>query len=196
MSLASTMAPVRWRKSCHGAGISSPAPGRKSAENPQGKGRLVVQITEVRVKLVEDKSERLKAFCTMTLDSEFVIRDIKIIQGTRGLFVAMPSRKVADHCPRCNTKNSLQAKFCNECGRRLEGGRFQQAAVMGDKMHSDIAHPINKECRARIESALLAAYEEELTQQDAPAPASADWSEDEGNADNTDPNRQFGAEIV
>ena len=165
-------------------------------ESQQRKERSVVQITEVRVKLVEDRSERLKAFCTMTLDGEFVVRDIKIIEGTRGLFVAMPSRKVADHCPRCNTKNSLQAKFCNECGRRLEGGRFQEAAALGDKMHSDIAHPINKDCRARMESALLAAYEKELTQQDAQAPASADRSEDNGDADNADPDRQFGAGTV
>ena len=48
-------------------------------------------ITEVRIKLVEENNERLMAFCSVTLDNAFVIRDLKIIEGTKGLFVAMPS---------------------------------------------------------------------------------------------------------
>ena len=48
-----------------------------------------MDITEVRVKLVDNRDERLKAFCSMTLDSDFVVRDIKIIQGSYGYFVAM-----------------------------------------------------------------------------------------------------------
>ena len=100
----------------------------------------------------------------MTIDDEFVVRDIKIIDGAQGLFVAMPSRKVSDHCPSCGAKNSVPAKFCNECGERLKGGRFDEAATLGDKLHTDIAHPINKECRARIEESVIAAYHEELKQ--------------------------------
>jgi len=121
-----------------------------------------VKITEVRVRLVNEKNERLKAFCTMTLDNEFVIRDIKVIEGSQGLFVAMPSRKVTDRCPKCRAKNYVPAKYCNECGERLKGGRFEEAASLGDKLHTDIAHPINKECRARVQEAILAAYRAEL----------------------------------
>jgi len=56
-----------------------------------------VEITEVRIKLMEDNSgsnERLQAFCSITFDDMFVIRDLKIIEGAKGFFVAMPSRKL------------------------------------------------------------------------------------------------------
>ena len=49
-----------------------------------------MEVTEVRIKLMEESSERLKAFCSITLDDSFVIRDLKIIEGTTGPFVAMP----------------------------------------------------------------------------------------------------------
>ena len=75
-----------------------------------------MEISEVRVKLVANQDDRLKAFCSMTLDNEFVIRDVKIIEGTGGLFVAMPSRKMSDHCGKCGGKNHLRAKFCTNCG--------------------------------------------------------------------------------
>ena len=60
-----------------------------------------MEITEVRVKLVSNKDDRLKAFCSITMDNEFVVRDIKIIEGSGGYFVAMPSRKMSDHCEKC-----------------------------------------------------------------------------------------------
>ncbi|MFC1762003.1 SpoVG family protein [Planctomycetota bacterium] len=65
-----------------------------------------MEITEVRVKLVENEDDRLKAFCSVTLDNEFVVRDIKIIEGGGGHFVAMPSRKMSDHCERCGGKTT------------------------------------------------------------------------------------------
>jgi len=53
-----------------------------------------MEITEVRVYPVDE--EKLKAYVTITFDQCFVVRDLKIIQGTNGLFVAMPSRKCKD----------------------------------------------------------------------------------------------------
>ena len=49
-----------------------------------------MDITEVRIKLMEDAGERLQAFCSITFDDAFVVRDLKIIEGTKGSFVAMP----------------------------------------------------------------------------------------------------------
>ena len=66
-----------------------------------------MEITEVRVKLVEDTDDRLQAFCSITFDNSFVVRDLKVIEGTNGPFVAMPSRKMTAHCPRCHSKNCL-----------------------------------------------------------------------------------------
>ena len=53
-----------------------------------------MEITEVRVYPVDD--EKLKAFVTITFDDSFVVRDLKIINGNSGLFVAMPSKKRKD----------------------------------------------------------------------------------------------------
>lgn len=54
-----------------------------------------MRITDVRVRKVQ-KEGRLKAVASITLDNEFVIHDIKVIEGEIGLFIAMPSKKTAD----------------------------------------------------------------------------------------------------
>ena len=54
-----------------------------------------MQITDVRIRKVE-KEEKMKAVVSITIDEEFVVHDIKIIEGEKGLFIAMPSRKAAD----------------------------------------------------------------------------------------------------
>jgi len=120
-----------------------------------------MRITNVTVKLAPQSGDRLKAFCTITLDDEFVVRDLKIIEGTSGLFVAMPSRKLTDHCPKCGGKNYLRAKFCNDCGARLPDNRAPDEEAQG-KLHADVAHPINSECRNRMQQVILDAYREEL----------------------------------
>jgi stage V sporulation protein G len=83
-----------------------------------------MKITEVKVFPVNE--ERLKAYVTITIDGVFVVRDLKIIKGNDGLFVAMPSKKRKD-------------------------GQFK-----------DIAHPLNQETRAEIETAVFDAYEAEI----------------------------------
>ncbi len=102
-----------------------------------------MEISEVRVKLVSNKDDRLKAFCSITMDNEFVVRDIKIIEGGTALFVAMPSRKMSDHCEKCGGKNHLRAKFCNNCGAALPDNRAKKDFKGRMKLHADIAHPIN-----------------------------------------------------
>ena len=54
-----------------------------------------MQITDVRIRRVE-KEGKMKAAVSITIDEEFVVHDIKIIEGEKGLFIAMPSRKAAD----------------------------------------------------------------------------------------------------
>ncbi len=120
-----------------------------------------MEITEIRVKLVENPRERLLAFCTLTFHREFVVRDVKIIDGPRGPFVAMPSRKVMDRCDSCSAKNHLRARFCNECGHGLSSERAPRDARGRPRLHVDVAHPINQECRSEIEGRIIAAYEEE-----------------------------------
>jgi len=127
-----------------------------------------MEITEVRVRLVKNRDDRLKAFCSMTFDNEFVVRDIKVIEGPDGYFIAMPSRKMSDHCGKCGGKNPLGAKFCGGCGRPLSRHRTRQDSRGRASLHADIAHPINPECRARIQEKLVTAYKTELEKSKQP----------------------------
>ena len=140
-----------------------------------------MEITEVRVKLVANKDDRLKAFCSITIDREFVVRNIKIIEGTNGHFAAMPSRKITDHCAKCGAKNHLKAKFCNNCGGSLPGSRVQKDFKGKFKLHTDIAHPINTACRKRIQARIMAAFEEEVEKSKLPGykPAVMDVPEED-----------------
>lgn len=82
-----------------------------------------MQITDVRIRKIATDG-KMKAIVSVTFDNEFVVHDIKVIEGQNGLFIAMPSRKTPD-------------------------GEFK-----------DIAHPINTETREKIQTSILAAYEE------------------------------------
>jgi len=126
-----------------------------------------MKVTEVRIKLNLSSTDRLRGFCSIALDNAFAVRDIKIIDGPGGLFVAMPSRKLMDHCRTCGGKNHLRARFCNNCGGALP----EMRAVEGDgrgKMHCDVAHPINAATRAEIQQAIVKAYHEELARSKQP----------------------------
>ena len=140
-----------------------------------------MEISVVRVKLIVNKDDWLKAFCSVTMDNEFVVRDIKIIEGTSGFFVAMPSRKMSDHCKKCRGKNHLRAKFCNNCGAPLPEDRARKDQKGRMKLHADIAHPINAECRKKIQDKVTAAYKEEVEKSKQPdyQPVNMDEPDDE-----------------
>ena len=59
------------------------------------KGAGTMNITDVRVRKVA-KEGKMKAVVSITIDEEFVVHDIKVIEGEKGLFIAMPSRKATD----------------------------------------------------------------------------------------------------
>lgn len=84
-----------------------------------------MQITDIRIRSVE-KEGKMKAVVSITIDDEFVVHDIKVIEGEKGLFIAMPSRRASD-------------------------GEYR-----------DIAHPINTSTRERLQSMILARYQESL----------------------------------
>lgn len=73
-----------------------------------------MQITDVRIRKVA-KEGKMKAVVSITIDNEFVVHDIKVIEGEKGLFIAMPSRKAADgeyrdiaHPINSDTRNNIQ----------------------------------------------------------------------------------------
>lgn len=121
-----------------------------------------MEITEVRIKLMEDSDDRLQAFCSITFDDAFVVRDLKIIDGSNGPFVAMPSRKLTSHCPQCGYKNHLRAAHCNQCGVRMKDDRTVRDPEGRTKLYADIAHPINTQCREMIQNRVIAEFKGEL----------------------------------
>lgn len=129
-----------------------------------------MNITKIRVKLVDDPDNRLRAFCSITIDDAFVIRDVKIIEGPSGRFVAMPSRKITVRCEDCGTGNPLRGSYCSHCGQKMSPYDKNKTVnrVGRNKEHADIVHPINSECRNLIQSQVLAAFLEETELAKAP----------------------------
>jgi len=73
-----------------------------------------MQVTDVRVRKITNEG-KMKAIVSVTFDDEFVVHDIKIIEGQNGLFIAMPSRKMGDgefrdiaHPINSDTRNKIQ----------------------------------------------------------------------------------------
>jgi len=142
-----------------------------------------MEISEVRVNLIDNPTDRLKAFCSVTLDGSFVIRDIKLIEGGSGIFVAMPSRKLTDHCPSCSSKNHLRARYCNDCGGELAPDRVKRDDAGRKKLHADIAHPINSDCRQRLQERIVEAFEEEYGRSQQPGYEPPDLHDDSFDSD-------------
>jgi stage V sporulation protein G len=155
-----------------------------------------VEITAVKIQLVPGADSKLKAFACVVIDNCFVIRDIKVISRLSGLFVAMPSRKLTFACLRCNSRNHLRAKYCNDCGSRLAPPLGTVGLRGRVKLYADIAHPISPECRDVFHRAVITAYQQAVLnpgQADSPPPESCpeaacyfdNWDEVE-----TEPNRK------
>ena len=85
-----------------------------------------MQITDVRIRKVE-KDGKMKAVVSITIDNEFVIHDIKVIEGEKGLFIAMPSRKSNDgeyrdiaHPINSTTRDNLQKLILEKYQEEIE----------------------------------------------------------------------------
>jgi len=124
-----------------------------------------MRITEVRVKLIDGDPtrQRLRAFCSITFDNAFVVRDLKVLEGNQGYFVAMPSRKLSYKCPRCRQKISVASNFCSHCGMNLNRldpySELIEAAP--NKLYVDVVHPVNSVCREFVHNAIIDAYQRE-----------------------------------
>jgi stage V sporulation protein G len=125
-----------------------------------------MEITEVRVFLKDSPDKKLKAYVTVTFDNAFVVRNIKVIEGTSGLFIAMPSRKIKQPCTKCGFKNELRSKYCNQCGTQLSLSPRPTSEMSTNNAqleHKDIAHPITQSFRECLQKRILEAYEQEKT---------------------------------
>ena len=132
-----------------------------------------MEVTDIRVALRAQAARpgasgarlgehRLKAYATVTFDHCFVVRNIKVIEGRHGLFVAMPSHKAKVACARCQFKNDVGGHFCVQCGSRLPPAAPPSETESGElSAHRDIAHPITAEFRQYLQSKVLDVYEAE-----------------------------------
>lgn len=142
-----------------------------------------MEITEVRIVLKDSPDKKLKAYATVTFDGVFVVRNIKVIEGSSGLFIAMPSRKVKQSCSKCSFKNEVRSKFCNQCGAQLpEVARplGQEPGSAAQMEHKDIAHPITQSFREYLQQKVFEAYEQERTK--GPSAEAGDSSSGSGPA--------------
>ncbi|MBI2871506.1 MAG: septation protein SpoVG family protein [Candidatus Omnitrophica bacterium] len=121
-----------------------------------------MEITEVRVFIKDGPDKKLKAFATVTFDNQFVVRDMKVIEGNNGLFVAMPSRRLKEPCPKCGNRNPVRSKYCSQCGSAIPFKERIEDESARQSDHRDVAHPITLECREFIQKAVLNAYQKEL----------------------------------
>ena len=120
-----------------------------------------MNLTEIRIKLLQSTRDKLRAFASITIDDALVLRDVKIIEGQKGLFVAMPSRKLCDRCPSCAGQNHIRSRYCSDCGARLYESRGDLDERGRPRLYADVCHPINQEARDLVQRMVLRAYEEE-----------------------------------
>ena len=114
-----------------------------------------MKITEVKLDLQSAPPKRLRAMVTVTFDECFIVRDIQVVQGVKGISLTMPCRRITRRCDACRHSNDVLANFCNHCGRRLTPERG--ADLRRAEWHVVIAHPLNRECQRDLRSAILAA---------------------------------------
>ena len=98
-----------------------------------------MEVTDVRVRKV-DKEGKMKAIVSITFDEEFVIHDIKVIEGEKGLFIAMPSRKTTDgeyrdiaHPIRSTTRELLQQTILEKYQEDTEGEGEENLSSRGEE---------------------------------------------------------------
>lgn len=100
-------------------------------------GENEMQVTEVRITLRDEN--KLRAFASVTFDDAFVIRGLKVIEGTNGIFVAMPSRKRPDgtyqdiaHPINNDTRKLIEQKILEEYKRQLQSRQDEVSISTSD----------------------------------------------------------------
>ncbi len=118
-----------------------------------------MEITETKISLVNKPNSRLRAYASITFDDSFVVREIRVIEGKNGLFVAMPSRKLQRPCEKCGFKNPVGYKFCGQCGAVIPIANTESSKNSEELKHKDLAHPINAQFREYLQKKILESYE-------------------------------------
>jgi stage V sporulation protein G len=124
-----------------------------------------LEITDCRVRPCSKEDEKLKAFATITLNNCFVVTDLKVIQGNKGLFVAMPSRRRKD------------GKF-----RDIAHPLNRETRAVIEKRVLELYHREMKHLDGRVVASSEEEYEDTLADFDLDREGERDNLEDEGKA--------------
>lgn len=113
------------------------------------------------IKITPVHTGKLRAYVTVVLHNEIVLKNIKVIKGDHGLFLSMPNRMYREQCSNrnCRQNNVIRARFCNWCGQELEPKDYMVTGE-GRQVYVDVAHPISVEVRRRMEHEILSVYRE------------------------------------
>ncbi len=117
-------------------------------------------ITECRCTLVNDG--RMLALASVVFDHCFVINSMRVIDGSKGLFVAMPDRPLTDNCPRCRCRNSILSNYCNRCGDILPKKPLPLTPSGGVQATIDVCYPITQVMRKLLEKTVLETYRSKM----------------------------------
>lgn len=101
-----------------------------------------MQVTDVRIRKVAAEG-KMKAIVSVTFDNEFVVHDIKIIEGQNGLFIAMPSRKMGEgdfrdiaHPINSETRSKIQEAIFTEYERVNEESEVEAFETISEASHA------------------------------------------------------------
>lgn len=112
-----------------------------------------MKITEISVKPTQNPHEGVLAYCKLVFDNELAVKDIKIMDVRGRVFIAMPAKKITQHCTECGHKNALIDHFCASCGIARE------VAQDVERCFQDLTHPINPSFRAYVEETIMEEYD-------------------------------------
>ena len=112
----------------------------------------------------DNRCSDLLACFSLTFDDELVVHNAKLIRGRNGIFLAFPNRCKCDRCKECKSKNRITAKYCNNCGVKLDELRCWSLPNDNNgytHIYDDIVHPITSDLRNYVFDEVMEAYEDE-----------------------------------
>jgi DNA-binding cell septation regulator SpoVG len=116
-----------------------------------------IQVTRVFLQPTEGTraaGSRVKAFAAVVLNDSVQINNLKYVEASKGLVVAMPDAEIQAPCPGCGHSNRITASYCNACGEALPAS----GPVPARDRFREVAHPVKLSARQEIQRAVADAY--------------------------------------
>lgn len=119
---------------------------------------LPLEITDIRMVREEKNSSRnaVIAYVTITLNDQFLIKNIRLIRHSDRLVIGMPNREKIRDCPHCSIRNAQSNRYCHQCGTPLEKVKIDYSAYV------DIVHPTKQTFREYLERVIIEEYKRQL----------------------------------